>query len=195
MRIPCLIAALGALSSAAPAVAQSSTPFQQFNIGRPTQQEAVGAGSDALKMLGVQPPSDPMKRLEAPRGNSSAGQAPAATPAAQTPQAGECRARAQITGWRWTEDGRRPVALGFSVESDQATRPRAIAVDFVFEYRGADAAGKALDEPLKSYVSTEIMRLAAGENPAQRNIETGPTLIGRTVMERIVVGSVACRAE
>lgn len=195
MRGPRLIAVLGALLGAAQAVAQSNAPFQQFNLGRPTQQEAVGTGTDALKMLGVQPPSDPMKRLEAPRGNQPAAQAPAAASAAQSSPSGECRAQARITGWRWTDDGRRPVALGFSVESDQAARPRAIAIDFVFEYRGADAQGKALDEPLKSYVSTEMMRLGAGENPALRDIETGPTLVGRTVMERIVVGSVACRAE
>lgn len=197
MRLGSSVALLGALLSATTALGQSSGPFQQFNIGRPSQQEAIGAGGDALKMLGVQPPSDPLKRIEPPRGNAPAAQAPipaqAQAPAARPPA--ECRARVTITGWRWTDDGRHPIALSFTVETDEAARNRAIAVDFAFEYRGAGPTGAALNEPIKSYVSTETMRLAAGENPASRTIETGPTLVGRTVMERIVAGAPACRAE
>lgn len=187
---------LAALLGATGVFAQTSAPFQQFNIGRPTQQEAVGAGGDALKMLGVQPPSDPMKRLEAPRGNQPAAQATGAAPQGQGAQApSDCRARVAITNWRWTSDGRNPVALSFTVETDQPGRNRALAIDFAFEYRAADQAGAPLNEPAKNYVSTEILRLAAGDNPSSRTIETGPTLVGRTVMDRILVGAVACRAE
>jgi len=187
---------LAACFCATAALAQTSAPFQQFNIGRPTQQEAIGSGNDALKMLGVQPPSDPMKRLEAPRGNQPTAQGGAATTAAPAATASnECRARVHITNWQWTQDGRHPVALSFTVETDRAERSRALAIDFAFEYRGADQSGAPLSEPAKSYISTEILRLAAGDNPTRRTLETGPSLVGRTIMDRILVGAVACRAE